>query len=71
MIDFLALGSALFDLPRRQTAGRRDIKAFSYAAANDSDTGYRRLLARKNAAYAVAFSLDRQDAAYAVAFSAI
>ena len=34
-------------------------------------TACRPILARQNAAYAVAFSLDRQDAAYTVAFSAI
>ena len=73
MLDFLALGGvlSLFSLARQQTAGSRDIKAFSHAAANDSETGYRPIPARQNAAYAVAFSLDRQDAAYTVAFSAI
>jgi len=73
MLDFLALGGlpSLFSFARQRTAGSRDIKAFSCAAASDSETGYRPIFARQNAAYTVAFSLDRQDAAYTVAFSAI
>ena len=72
MVAFLALGGVLLliSLARRQDASR-DTKAFSYAAASDSGTVYRPILARKNGAYAVAFSLDRRDAAYTVAFSAI
>jgi hypothetical protein len=73
MRDFLALGDVLpvLSRARQQTADDRYINASSYAAANDSEICHRPILARRNSAYAVAFSLDRQDAAYTVAFSAI